>query len=101
MILKELLAIHEENDVSAEMVDDVFGRLVNNARTENNFNSQEEKMLKSDIKRKLKQGWTDSEVVKHMKWLEYFDDVTDEDKALANLKSTKDAVEARLASQKK
>lgn len=100
MLIKELLNLLEDKDEASGKIDDIFGRLVSNARTEDNFTDDEGKMLKSEIGGFLKKGWTDSEIVKHMRWLEYFDAETDEDKALKNLKDTKDAVNARLKDAK-
>jgi ribosomal protein L16 Arg81 hydroxylase len=100
MLIKELLSLVEEKDVSSENIDHIFGRLVSKARTKDNFDDDEEKMLKSEIRGFLKKGWTDSEIVGHMRWLEYFDAETDEDEALKNLGDTKDAVKARLKDAK-
>ena len=45
-------------------------------------------------------GWTDDEIVAHMKWMEHVNPLVDEDTAIRNMRAVRERVEARLATTK-
>ena len=51
---------------------------------------------KMTAKTLLDQGWRPSEVFGHLRWMEHFDSMVDEDVACAMLQQTRDSVRKRL-----
>ena len=82
----------DDDDVVAK----VFAKLDMTHPTE-----EDKKHMAADIKSKTKKGWTVSEIAAHMRSMEEVDPDLDEDTALARMKRVRDAVEARLAAEKK
>ncbi len=53
-------------------------------------------LLQTAIEDLQKKGWTEAEIIGHLRWLEHVDPRIEEDVALRHLKRTREAVELRL-----
>ncbi len=53
-------------------------------------------MVFASIEDLQKKGWTEAEIIGHLRWLEHVDPRIEEDVALRHLKRTREAVELRL-----
>jgi hypothetical protein len=57
---------------------------------------EDEKTLKADIERKLKNGWPKNEIYSYLKWTEYFDDYTHtEEECLRKMTEISNRVEGK------
>ncbi|WP_407304003.1 hypothetical protein [Acinetobacter sp.] len=85
-----------------DSVEDIFDRLVRSGDDgAGEISNDEKSMLISEINKKLKAGWTGTEIYLYMRWMEYFETEMSEEKCLKKMADMKAKVEARLAGEKK
>jgi hypothetical protein len=80
---------------SEDQATQIYDRLVKMA-DETDITDDDEKIIKSDIAGKLKQGWLPAEIMKFLNHMVYFNPKGDEDEGLKGMKRVEDAVKARL-----